>query len=64
MKLKTKERMYNALTTAAAMIEGHVEVGIHPEAVGEETEEGLREYTKACERSAKQILTLAKKYKT
>jgi hypothetical protein len=62
MKEKNKERLYNALTTAAEMIRGHVECGIFPEDVGEEDEQGLAEYQKACERAKKMILTLAKKY--
>jgi|21_taG_2_1085346.scaffolds.fasta_scaffold68572_3 hypothetical protein len=64
MKLKTKERTYNALTTAAQMIEDHLQGGCDPEDVGEIDEEGMGEYNKACIRASKLILTLSKKYKT
>ena len=64
MKLKNKERTYNALTTAAQMIEDHLQGGCNPEDVGELDEEGLTEVKAANERAAKLIMTLAKRYKS
>lgn len=64
MTEKTKERTQLALLNAAEMIRGHVEWGgIFPEDVNEEDEDGIQEYAKACERAAKMIETIAKKYK-
>ncbi len=63
MTQKNKERTYRALTTASSFIQTFLETGCDPEGCGEESEEGLEEYGKACERAAKLILTLAKKYK-
>lgn len=62
MKLETKRRTYNALTTAAEMIRQHVELGLMPEDVGEKNENGLKEYAKACERAQRLIENLAKRY--
>ena len=45
------------------MIRGQCEVGVEPYDVGEESEEGLNEYMKACERAFQKISKLANKYK-
>ncbi len=64
MKIETKKRTYNALTTAAQMIEDYLQGGADPEDVGEIDEKGLREVQAANLRAAKLIMTLAKRYKT
>lgn len=63
MTKKNKERLALALENAAALIDGHVEVGLFPDDVAEQDEDGLMEYGKACERAHNMILTLAKKYR-
>ena len=63
MKKETKERIKLALLNDAEMIRGHVEEGLSPEDVGEKSEKGLNEYTKACEKACKMIEKLADKYK-
>lgn len=60
---KTKERMMLALWNASEMIRGHVEVGLEPEDVNEEDENGLSEYHKATLRAAKMISKLAERYR-
>jgi len=62
MTKKNRERLYNALTTAASLIEQHAGGGAEPDDLGEEDEKGLYEYQKATERASKLIMTLAKKY--
>lgn len=62
MTNKNKERLALALHNAAEFIGQHGEVGLSPEDVDEEDEEGLQEYIKACNRAHKLITTLAKRY--
>ena len=57
-----RDRLCLALNNAAEMIRGHAEVGISPSDVNEEDEKGLKEYVKSCERAAKCIERLSKKY--
>ncbi len=64
MTPKNKQRLALALDNAAEMIRGHVEVGLFPEDVSEEDENGLKEYAVACERAYERILTLSNKYKS
>lgn len=63
MTIKNKERLHLALLNAAELIKSHSEVGLEPDDVSESDEDGLEEYGKACNRAAKLIMTLAKKYK-
>ncbi len=62
MKKETKARIRLALLNAAEMIRGSTEVGLWPEDVDEETEEGLDKYREATQKAAKLITTLAKRY--
>jgi len=64
MKTETRQRLYNALTTAAQMIEEHIDGGLEPDDVGEIDEDGLEEYNKACFKASKMIMGLSKKYET
>lgn len=64
MTQENKRRLNLALLNASELIRGHCETGIAPDEVCEETEEGLKEYIRACERASKLIYTLAKKYDT
>ena len=64
MTTRNKERLHLALQNAAELIRGSTEQGVEPEDVAEESEEGLYEYVKACERAFKMISTLAKKYRS
>jgi beta-glucosidase/6-phospho-beta-glucosidase/beta-galactosidase len=65
MTKETKERTRLALLNAAEMIRSHVEWGgIFPKDIGEEDEEGVRKYAKACERVSKMIEKLANRYIT
>lgn len=51
-----------AALNAAEMIRGHVEVGLNPEDVDEDNEQGLEEYKKACIRISKHLEKIAMKY--
>lgn len=65
MTEETKRRMHNAMTTAAAHLLSMRDIGIEEEDYinfGENSEEGMEKYYKACDSAAKQIFTLAKKY--
>ncbi|MBE7661502.1 hypothetical protein [Tenacibaculum finnmarkense] len=64
MTQKNRQRLYCALTTAAALIEQHAGCGHDPDDLGEEGEEGLCEYQKATDRAAKLIMTIAKRYES
>lgn len=63
MKEKTKERMRLAILNAAEMIRGHVEIGLFPEDINENDEEGLKEYGKACIRVSRILDKLSNRYK-
>lgn len=63
MTKRNRERLYDALTTAAELISSHTGNGLEFDDVGEEDEKGLMEYTKATERAAKLITTLSEKYR-
>ncbi|MBE7646248.1 hypothetical protein F7644_09635 [Tenacibaculum finnmarkense genomovar ulcerans] len=64
MTQKNRQRLYFALTTAAALIEQHAGCGHDPDDLGEEDEKGLYEYQKATDRAAKLIMTIAKRYES
>lgn len=62
MTNKTLERMALAAANAAEMIRQHVEVGLTPDDVDEDDDDGLMQYSKACEKIAKHLKKLSNMY--